>query len=576
MTTNNGAKIGRETATGQWKNAYGVCFPFNINGRYFIFGHKISKDEGGNVTPGYWFIQEMDLPDKDFVWIEARGNNSYVYCELDSNGTQGKQIDTRKTITVEAGAPYLYAVLIKNDNSVDFPSGAMLVIKRPDGSVYNQESNLENLLVKMSGSSLRSLIVKNPPPGDWFITLTVPENVDFRFELQTLPSQAIGETINNSLKKAYSTSEGSQRLHKRALGEESVAVSIMSSIAMTAIGFMVAGPAGAGIAFALGGLVTAATAGKMSDFSSVDLCRSRLGLPSGAIQISNNLTFSQPQPPIFVGMVRIATWNVYHGNLQVGVDPYYNQPRLQQLQDRVNELVNYGSQNNIDLIAFQEMPLSILNNPNHQIFTTIANTNYYHVIVNSEYPPRPNINAPPPASATTDGYLILYNPTVFNLLNNAAGNQWEFFQPQDFLQGLSQARPPVQLQFQMAGTNTLFNFLTWHTEPQRAFASNHVQTAYNLLIQQGGNWIIAGDLNIFENQLPQGVVNQHHLTHDGQTLDHIITSGTVVDPHPNPANPNPMIIGQNGVPVNPITVTNAQWGSFWSDAHYVLFGLVWF
>jgi hypothetical protein len=38
----------------------------------------------------------------------------------------------------------------------------------------------------------------------------------------------------------------------------------------------------------------------------------------------------------------------------------------------------------------------------------------------------------------------------------------------------------------MTTTDTLFNFLTWHTEPQQHFASNYVQTAYNLLTQQGG------------------------------------------------------------------------------------------
>jgi len=34
---------------------------------------------------------------------------------------------------IEAGAPFFYAVLTKGDDSVDFPTGAVLMIKDPDG-----------------------------------------------------------------------------------------------------------------------------------------------------------------------------------------------------------------------------------------------------------------------------------------------------------------------------------------------------------------------------------------------------------------------------------------------------------
>ena len=249
--------------------------------------------------------------------------------------------------------------------------------------------------------------------------------------------------------------------------------------------------------------------------------------------------------------------------MQNGDDPSYQQPRLPQLQDRVNELVNFGVQNNIGLITFQEMPQSVLNDPNHPILTNIRrNSNYDYVIVNSEYPSRSNINDPPPASATTDGYLILYNPTVFTLQDIAPGVQWQYFQPQLFLQGLAQARPPVQLRFQNQANGNVFDFLTWHTEPQRALARTYVQTAYDQLSQQQGNWILAGDLNIDDNNLPPGVVDPHHLTGDNLTLDHIITSGTAIDPEQDPEEPGRFTISQQ------------QWGRFWSDAHYVLFGIV--
>jgi hypothetical protein len=224
----------------------------------------------------------------------------------------------------------------------------------------------------------------------------------------------------------------------------------------------------------------------------------------------------------------------------------------------VNELVTFGVQNNIGLITFQEMPQSVLNNPNHPILTNIRNrSNYDYVIVNREYP-----QGGAPASATSDGYLILYNPAVFTLQNIAPGIQWQYFQPQLFLQGVAQARPPVQLRFQNRANGDVFDFLTWHTEPQRPLARTYVQNAFNRLSQQGGNWILAGDLNIDDNNLPPGVVDPHHLTGDNRSLEHIITSGTAINPEQNPQQPGRFTISQQ------------QWGRFWSDAHYVLFGIV--
>ena len=511
----------------------------------------------------------LTLPAFRSNWINLEGENSYWYCACNSATNDKQRHTSEHTMNIKEGAPYFYAVLTKDDNSTDFPTGAILTIEGPDGTKYDRDIQEENQLVIMSESSVRCLIVKDPKPGDWKMLMTVPEGVGFHCECNTVPSKDPYKTITTTLSET-------NQIQKRGLSNngkthdlgwyglaglwfiiyavKDVAVdSAEGAMAGTAIG------AGIGLAGGPGGVAAGAGAGRLIG----TVMGVGEGLSDAVADTSRHMadvsqTYAAPPEE-----VRIATWNVFHGDLQNGDDPSYQQPRLPQLQDRVNELVNFGVQNNIGLITFQEMPQSVLNDPNHPILTNIRrNSNYDYVIVNSEYPSRSNINDPPPASATTDGYLILYNPTVFTLQDIAPGVQWQYFQPQLFLQGLAQARPPVQLRFQNQANGNVFDFLTWHTEPQRALARTYVQTAYDQLSQQQGNWILAGDLNIDDNNLPPGVVDPHHLTGDNLTLDHIITSGTAIDPEQDPEEPGRFTISQQ------------QWGRFWSDAHYVLFGIV--
>ncbi|MBD2413938.1 hypothetical protein FACHB389_19505 [Nostoc calcicola FACHB-389] len=511
--------------------------------------------QGRGVSGWLWMTTTAALPSSSSNWIELHGDNSYCYCACNSatNNKQGHA--SNHTMNIRAGAPYFYAVLTKDDDTVDFPTGAVLTIEGPDGTKYDRDIQDENQLVIMSGSSVRCLIVKDPKPGDWKMTMTVTGGIGFHCECNTVPSKDPYTTITTALRTT-------NQLQKREISKKGWVGSAMvvNITSLARIGFLAGGPLGGLVGGIIGGALNAIILGNIAHNANLPIVNNA--------QYLRDIAANYSQQPITVNVMRIATWNVYHGDFtQPGVDPYGNQRPASTITDRVDELVTYGNQNNIDIIAFQEMQQAILNNPNHQIFNTIANTNYLSVIVNREYP----LAGPAPASATADGYLIVYNPTVLNLQPvNAAGNQWEFFQPQNFLQGIAQARPPVRLRFQIVGTQTTFNFLTWHAEPQQAFAAGYVQTAYNILNQQGGNWIIAGDLNIRENALPQGLVDPHHLTHDHLILDHILTSGTVVDPGQQ------MINGPNGVPVNGIVVNNVQWGRFWSDRHYVLFGIMWF
>jgi hypothetical protein len=296
--------------------------------------------------------------------------------------------------------------------------------------------------------------------------------------------------------------------------------------------------------------------------------------------------------------ISIATWNVFYGDLDRNprLDPYYHQPPLPTVSGRVVNLVNFGRQHGIQIIALQEMPRDILAglHPNPPaasalIYNAIVDAHppanqgavpYQFITVPNEYPPHPP-NPWGAASQTTYGYLILYKGDVVQLI----GDQWNFFQSQAF--GLpsgsqrpyTQARPPVEMTFQFQRgnlANPRFGFLTWHNEAgAQAFTAPLVGVAYARLLQQQ-QWIIAGDLNVVDGYaIPTNPnftiagLGTRSLSHDNQLLDHIITSAQVC----NPATPG----GRTCVPGNmTFGVTPQQWGEFWSDSHYILFGIITF
>ena len=133
-------------------------------------------------------------------WIEVKGENSYCYCVCNRAGKQKESSHAMKhTMKIDAGAPYFYAVLTKPDGSTDFPTGARLTIEGPDGTKYDRDIQEENQLVIMYGSSVRCLIVKDPKPGDWKMTMNVQHGVGFHCECNTVPSKDVYDTIINTL-----------------------------------------------------------------------------------------------------------------------------------------------------------------------------------------------------------------------------------------------------------------------------------------------------------------------------------------------------------------------------------------
>jgi hypothetical protein len=154
----------------------------------------------------------LTLPAFRPQWFEDRGQNSYCYFSMGTGFGPGsnERIATSKTITVDPGAPFLLANITQSRESIAFPTGAMLTIQAPDGTIYNQEKSDGGNIVIKSGSSLQSLLIKEPIAGDYHITLTVPIFIAFVFTFVTLPSRDIVDSIqgNKGLQKRASSGAG--------------------------------------------------------------------------------------------------------------------------------------------------------------------------------------------------------------------------------------------------------------------------------------------------------------------------------------------------------------------------------
>jgi hypothetical protein len=187
-----------------------------------------------------------DLP----AWIEVHGDNSYCYCACNSATDNKHRHASRHTMNVKAGAPYFYAVLTKDDDSIDFPTGVILEIQRPDGSYIHRHDKQENQLVSMAGggSSVHCLIVKDPMPGDWKMTMTVPEGVGFHCECNTVPSKDPYKTITTTL---------TPNLNKRGLDNDVTIAGWLGAAATGATIGAVIGTAVPGVGTFIGGFVGA-------------------------------------------------------------------------------------------------------------------------------------------------------------------------------------------------------------------------------------------------------------------------------------------------------------------------------
>src|SRR5262249_41556192 len=154
-----------------------------------------------------------------------------------------------------------YAVLTRDDDSVDFPAGVVMTIQDPSGANYDHDIQDDNQLVMMSGPSVRCLIVKDPKPGDWTMAMSAPIGVGFHCECNTAPNADIFDTMVKTRQQLGGTQglvprdvSGSQVLAYLAVAAISLLVPLPLSLTARALIWVT----GVGLGIALTGTSKAA------------------------------------------------------------------------------------------------------------------------------------------------------------------------------------------------------------------------------------------------------------------------------------------------------------------------------
>ncbi|MBL1100581.1 glycoside hydrolase family 18 protein [Streptomyces coffeae] len=188
-----------------WKEAAKQT-PALVAGQYFDQPTKI-EDKGVGGLWGIFDVRNEPSPIPAFT-ATAKGDNDCIYCLVDTlpslDGLDNvERFNLTNTMAIGENAPFLYSVITKDDDSVDFPEGVVMTIKDPDGNTYDKAIDEDGAFVKMSGDSVRCLIVKDPRAGDWTMSMSVARDAKFRCECNTVPSADVFATMLATRRKLH-------------------------------------------------------------------------------------------------------------------------------------------------------------------------------------------------------------------------------------------------------------------------------------------------------------------------------------------------------------------------------------
>lgn len=142
------------------------------------------------------------FPCFDCVWVE--GGNAYSYCTIENEAGGGSQTASiRQTVVVASGAPALLGSIVDGSGTVTYPTGVTVSITDPNGQAYVTAMNTDSVYVQLANGSPWLFAILNPAPGTWAVQITAPAAIQFRFQMQTVPSTAIPQTMLSTLTPYY-------------------------------------------------------------------------------------------------------------------------------------------------------------------------------------------------------------------------------------------------------------------------------------------------------------------------------------------------------------------------------------
>ncbi len=97
-------------------------------------------------------------------------------------------VTRRQNLNVAAGTLYLAFLIYGDDGTFAYPPNVQCIITKPDGTTISADANNATLYVKMSGTSPWQVLVANPTPGIWKLSVTAPGTSEFTLGFQTTGS----------------------------------------------------------------------------------------------------------------------------------------------------------------------------------------------------------------------------------------------------------------------------------------------------------------------------------------------------------------------------------------------------
>lgn len=174
---------------------------------FFICKDDVNLNKGGyfnrgdavffNGEPHYGSAPQCDIFQKENNILQLSGtiNNFLV---------SGSSI--YKDFYVPQKSKILVASIVKSIDDPSFPDGIELVVYAPNGIQYGSQTiNTESVFAEThSNQSLLNLIVRDPMPGNWKITISGLENIYFSFSIQTTEneiSQIVFDPVSQTTEK---------------------------------------------------------------------------------------------------------------------------------------------------------------------------------------------------------------------------------------------------------------------------------------------------------------------------------------------------------------------------------------